>query len=104
MAVRRAPLAGVVYVSIEDDGEQVAGVSGPHFAEEIPEPSAGVTHFPLATSDGSGKLKQIHTGPLLWAVGGGGGGPAFVEIANDDFLELDPPDEGTYYDITDFLP
>jgi hypothetical protein len=104
MAVRRAPAAGVVYAKITEGTGEVDSVAGPFFAASLPAASGSDRFFPLAISDGTGGLKTIHSGPLVWSIGGGGGGVAFTEITEDDFLALDPPDSGTYYDITDLIP
>lgn len=102
-AYRRAPKAGVVYVKITEGSSAVSGVAGPFFAASLPGASGSDRYFPLAISGGSGELKTIHSGPLVWSVGGGGGGAPFTEITEDDFLALGTPDADTYYDITDLL-
>ena len=64
-AVRRAPRAGVAWIEVTESGG-ITGVTGPFFEAAMPSPGGGMTPFPLATSDGAGKLKQLHTGPLVW--------------------------------------
>lgn len=103
-AYRRAPAAGVVYVKITEGGGLVSAVDGHFFAAELPTATGADKYFPIAISDGTGALKQIHSGPLVWSIGGGGSSAPFTEITEDDFLALDPPDADTYYDITDLLP
>jgi hypothetical protein len=66
MAVRRAPVAGVVYLSVTETSGEISAVSGPHFAATLPTSGGGVFYYPLATSNGTGVIKQLHTGPLLW--------------------------------------
>ncbi len=64
--VRRAPRAGTVYISVTEAEGDVSEVSGPYFATELPTSAGGVTHFPIATSNGTGGLKQLHAGSLVW--------------------------------------
>ncbi|MEO5712984.1 MAG: hypothetical protein ABIT37_05810 [Luteolibacter sp.] len=64
-AVRRAPLDGVVYIEITEVSGSVTAVGEPVFDATLPSPGGGVVPFPLATSDGAGLLKQLHTGPLV---------------------------------------
>ena len=68
-AYRRAPAAGVAYVKITEISGEVDAVAGPFFAATIPTPSGDDKFFPIALSDGSGNLKQIHSGPLVWGRG-----------------------------------
>lgn len=65
-AIRRAPVAGVVYIEVTESGGSVTGVTTPVLAASMPSPSGGMVPFPLATSNGTGGLKQHHTGPLVW--------------------------------------
>lgn len=67
-AYRRAPAEGVVYVQITEGTGEVDSVAGPFFAASLPAPSGADRYFPLAVSDGSGGLKTIHSGPLVWVV------------------------------------
>lgn len=65
-AARRVPVEGVVYVAITETAGAVSAVADPVFAATLPTSGSGVFYFPLATSDGLGGLRQLHTGPLVW--------------------------------------
>lgn len=67
-AYRLPPAAGVVFVTVDETGGVVAGGSGPFFAAALPAPAGDEVSYPLALSDGTGVLKQIHSGPLVWKV------------------------------------
>lgn len=67
-AVRKVPMAGVVYIAIADSAGAITGATGPFLAASLPSSGGGTTYYPIATSDGSGGVRQVHTGPLLWAV------------------------------------
>jgi hypothetical protein len=104
-AIRGVPREGVVYITITETAGAVSAVSGPHFATALPTSTGGVVYFPIATSNGTGGLKQLHNGALVWVSSAGGGSAApFTEITEDDFIALGTPDADTYYDITDLLP
>lgn len=105
LAPRPAP-EGVVYLAVTEASGELSACSFPKFAASLPSNTSTVFHVALATTDGAGPPLGLWTGPLLWRTGGGGGGTAapFVEITEDDFIDLDPPDSSTYYDITDLIP
>jgi hypothetical protein len=65
----RAPRAGFVYLAVTESAGVLSAVSGPHFATALPADTLTVFHAPLAQSDGSGGLVQIHTGLLAWPGG-----------------------------------
>lgn len=71
-AVRRAPVEGICYIQINELAGAVQSVCGPYFSASIPASTETAKHFPIATSNGTGKLKQLQTGPLVWIVGGSG--------------------------------
>ena len=83
-AYRRAPAAGVVFVKITEISGEVDAVAGPFFEAAIPAPSGDHKYYPLAVSDGTGGLKQIHSGPLVW-----GRGQKVVLTTLEDYLDLD---------------
>jgi len=91
--LRRAPRAGVVYISVTENEATVSEVAGPIFAATMPAAEGGVTHFPIATSDGAGGLKQIHAGSLVWVC------QAWVVMDETAFEALDPKDDQTTYDV-----
>jgi len=97
-AIRQVPVAGIVYISITETSGAVSAADGPFFAASLPAPSGGTLYFPITTSDGAGDVKQIHTGPLVWAAGSGGGGVAFTEIDEADYVALGTPPD-IYYDV-----
>lgn len=66
-AIRKFPTEGVVYIAIASSGGAITGVTGPIFAATLPTSGGGTFYYTLATSDGAGKLTQVHAGPLLWS-------------------------------------
>ncbi len=65
-AVRKAPMAGLAYLAITEAAGVVTAAEGPLFASALPSSGGGVTYFPFATSDGDGRLVQLHEGALVW--------------------------------------
>jgi hypothetical protein len=65
-AVRRVPVEGVVYLTLTETAGVLTAAEGPAFAAVLPTSGSGVFYYPLASSDGLGGLRQIHTGPLIW--------------------------------------
>lgn len=65
-AIRRYPMEGVVYLELEETAGVLTSVGEPVFAATLPTSGGGTFYIPLATSDGTGKVKQIHSGTLTW--------------------------------------
>lgn len=99
-----APRAGFVYLEIVESSGTVTAVNGPYFGS-LPSNTADHFYFPLAESDGSGGLEQLHRGTLIWPSSGGGGGTTtgleWVSLTMEDYDALDPKDPDTIYDLTD---
>jgi hypothetical protein len=60
------PKLGYVYVEIEKSGSNFTAVTGPFFSTSLPANSSTLEYVPIAYSDGSGLLIQIHEGSILW--------------------------------------
>lgn len=88
-------VAGYVYLEIVTTAGVLSEVNGPFFAAALPEATSDHFYVPIVHSDGTGKLKPIHEGTLIWW----GVSVSFVEMTEEDYLALDPPDSGTYYDV-----
>ncbi len=65
-AIRRVPVAGVVSLAITETAGAVTAVADPVFSATLPADVGDVIHYTLATSDGSGGVRQSHSGPLVW--------------------------------------
>lgn len=65
---RRMPAEGVVYLSLTVDSgtRECTAADGPFWAAELPAGSATAVYYLVATSDGDGGLRQLHSGPVLW--------------------------------------
>lgn len=98
-ATRRVPVAGVVSIAITETAGTVTAAADPVFSATLPAAAGDISHYALATSDGSGHLKQLHTGPLTFD-GSGEGGLAWVALTQAAYNALSPPDAATIYDIT----
>jgi len=66
-AIRRVPIAGVVYIRITETSGAASAGAGPFFGATLPAESGDYRYFPVMTSDGAGLIKQLHTGALVWA-------------------------------------
>lgn len=85
-ALRRMPVAGIVYISITETAGAVSAVSGPFFADALPTPASGISHFPITTTDGAGDIKQLHTGSLVWRAQTPSEGLYAFEIVEGDLI------------------
>lgn len=62
----RQPIAGYVYIELELSSGSLVGVTGPFFAATLPANSSTLEVMPIAYSNGSGTIIQIHEGPIHW--------------------------------------
>jgi hypothetical protein len=65
-AVRGFPQEGTVYLELTETAGSLSAVADPVFAATMPSSGSGTFYFPLVLSDGAGKVKQLHAGPLPW--------------------------------------
>lgn len=58
------PIEGYFYLTLNLTAGVLDSVTGPHFATSLPANSATEEHIPICHSDGTGKVLQIHSGPI----------------------------------------
>lgn len=75
-----APRAGYVYLKLTETAGALTAVEGPFLATDLPTCTASVFYFPIATSDGVGGIRQLHTGALAWQCS-----PQMAMNADDEF-------------------
>ncbi len=64
--VRQPTRAGTVYIQLTEAAGVLTAVAGPFLATVMPISTATDFYFPLALSDGTGGIEQLHVGSLVW--------------------------------------